>query len=109
MPKIFLGCALLATLVLGQPAAAQAAAPTAPVALDQASHSQVQTAELSEFLVSLSEGTPQKANEIENHCVPSSWCQDLQAQCELDCAPCGVSSAVCYHYICDIFCSCKAC
>jgi hypothetical protein len=112
MRKILVGCALLATLVLAQPAAAQTATPAAS---DQASRSQVQTAEFSEFLASLVEGTPQKAPqkapefEPQNHCVPSTWCQDLQAECALDCAPCGVNAALCYHYICDVFCSCKAC
>lgn len=108
MPKILLGCALLTTFALVQPAAAQA--PTA-AASDEASRSQVQAVELSEFLASLAEGAPQKAPEIQpkNHCVPSSWCADLKAECELDCAPCGVNYAICYHYICDIFCSCRSC
>lgn len=108
MPKILLGFALLATLALVQPAAAQAATPAAS---DQASRSQVQAAELPEFLASLAGGAQQKAPEIgtQNHCVPTSWCEDLKAECALDCAPCGVNYAICYHYICDLFCSCLAC
>lgn len=102
MSKILVGFALLATLALVQPAAAQTATPavSAPQAL-----------ELSEFLASLGASAPQNASDIgnQNHCVPSTWCEDLKAECALDCAPCGVNYATCYHYICDIFCSCKAC
>lgn len=104
MSKIFLACALLVTLATSvQPAAAEA---TAPAASDP-----VQVAELSEFLAALAEGAPQKASEIgaQNHCVPSTWCEDLKAECALDCAPCGVNYAICYHYICDVVCSCKTC
>lgn len=108
MSKILVGFALLATLVLVQPAAAQA---EVPAASEQASRLQVQAVELSEFLASLATGAPQKTSDIgnQNHCFPSTWCDDLKAECVLDCAPCGVNYAICYHYICDIFCSCKAC
>jgi hypothetical protein len=108
MSKILIGFALLATLALVQPAAAQT---TTPAVSAPASPSQVQALELSEFLASLGADAPQNASDIgnQNHCVPSTWCEDLKAECAMDCAPCGVNYAICYHYICDIFCSCKAC
>ena len=105
MPKILFGCVLLAALAFVQPAAAQPEAAT-PAVADQG---QVQPAELSDFLAALAEGEPLQANEIENHCFPSTWCNDLKAECAADCAPCGVNYAICYHYICDLFCSCFSC
>ena len=103
MSKILLGCVLLATLALVQPTAAQPL-PATPAVADQA---QAQPAELSEFLASLTEGEPLQANEIENHCFPSTWCQDLKAECVDICAPCEVVYAICYHYVCDGTCGCS--
>ena len=95
MSKVLLGCVLLATFALVQPAAA---APTR-VVVDQ---TQAQPAELSEFLASLMEGEPLPAN----HCFPSNWCQLLKEECVEICSPCELVYALCYHYVCDGTCGC---